>query len=131
MSTHLDVHTWTDVAQLILAQLVPDGNSASPEALVPVLSSIIPYPIGYFDLQFGADEQFLAHPIRIYHTLDEDNESRKDNRALLTLTASPTTSPRPWPGSVVALKMADLSGQRFLDFSSVDVKHVQAYFSMV
>ncbi|KAI0702198.1 hypothetical protein C8Q76DRAFT_697920 [Earliella scabrosa] len=90
-----------------MVRLVRPATGARSGHLVPALEEYFPHPCARTLIQFGQGMRFLKSPFHVYYCLESYHTNSFPNRAIGSLTKNVQPVPRPWPGTVLVLKMTD------------------------
>ena len=72
--------------------------------------------------------RFLKSPFHMYYCLESYRTNSFPNRAIGSLTKGVQPVPRPWPGTVLVLKMVNHARFDYVDFTEHDVMDIREFF---
>ena len=106
-------------------------NRQDPFAVfaVPALQEFFPSECGRILLQFGTGMRYLQTPFHIFYCIDSYVHDTSPNKAIAKLTRGVIPPPRPWPGTVVVLKLVDVAVPEYTNIESGDLLHIREYFA--
>ena len=104
---------------------VPGGSALTiPHCFQP--TSVVSNFVIRHDIRLHA----LSSPLHVFYCATSYHERSEPNNALIDLTRRVyVASRRPWYGTVVVLKFADLACSKYVDMTVDDVLHARDYFA--
>ena len=118
----------SDAPQYVQVQLVRPKLGARSAHFVPALEEYFAHACARTLIQFGQDMRFLKSPFHMYYCVESYRSNSYPNRAIASLVKGVEPAPRPWPGSVLVLKMANHAHFDYLDFTDDDVLDIREFF---
>ncbi|KAI0713794.1 hypothetical protein C8Q76DRAFT_693600 [Earliella scabrosa] len=121
-------HPLQDSPQFVQVRLLRNTTNPVSPFPIPVLSEFFIQPYGSFLLQFGRNLSFLLSPFIIFFCLESYAHDVFPNNAIASLTKGVIPPPRPWPGTVLIMKLACAGVPDYVNFEDSDVDDVREYF---
>ena len=81
-------------------------------------------------IQFGKGLRYLTSPFHIYFCADTYIADALHNRAISSLTSDVDPPPRPWPGTVLIMKLSGHGRYDYIDFKEEDIADIREYFAL-
>ncbi|KAI0682585.1 hypothetical protein C8Q76DRAFT_586592, partial [Earliella scabrosa] len=110
---------------------VPISNTAQHGITgwpIPRLRDFFGHSCGRMILQFGHNMRFLTSPFHMFYCIDSYASDTHHNRAIEALTAGARPKPRPWPGTVLVLKLTSHTSREYMDIGLHDLPDIREYF---
>ena len=117
-----------DTPEYVRVRLVRPANAATTGHLVPVLDEFFRHACARTLIQFGRDMRFLKSPFHMYFCVESYRTNSFPNRAIAALMNGVQPSPRPWPGTVLVLKMDNHARFDYVDFTDDDIPDLLEFF---
>ncbi|KAI0715425.1 hypothetical protein C8Q76DRAFT_796182 [Earliella scabrosa] len=121
-------HPFMKLPQFVQVRLVRDTTDVFSKYPVPVLYEFFSGRCGRTLLQFGRGMRFLGSPFHMFYCVDAFVTNSYPNEAIKSLTRDVNPSPRPWPGTVLVLKVSSNAHPDYIDIRSRDLLDVREYF---
>ena len=118
----------TELPQLVHVRLIRDLQDVCAKYPSPVLYEFFAGRVGRTLLQFGRGMRFLGSPFHMFYCLDSFITDSHPNEAIKSLTRDVEPEPRPWPGTVLVLKVAGNAQPDYIDLRARDVPDIREYF---
>ena len=72
--------------------------------------------------------RFLKSPFHMYYCVESYRSNSFPNRAIMSLTNGVHPTPRPWPGTVLVLKMTNHAHFDYVNFTQDDLADIAEFF---